>query len=157
MLEADRYKYKNLYILGMIFLLLSIGLLAFSLYLAPYFIWGWNYDLPEFIPNWQEWLKQNYQFSQASASFILFFIIFLCGILSGFLSNWFSNRIENNIFEINSETLQTAPISRGSDTMGFTIKILLLILAVFVGTMIFEWLIEDRRLQAVIIPNSLRS
>lgn len=98
-MEPDRYKNNHtVFIIGMISLLLSLSLLAFSFYILPFLLFGWQYDVPGFILFWRESLQTDYSLSSTlSCRLILLFYFGLACIFS-LITYFSSNRIDDQIY-----------------------------------------------------------
>ena len=94
-MEQDRFqKNHTVFIIGMISLVISLILLALCLYLLPNLLFGWQYDVPTFVPYINEWLISTYNFTDSSASKILFFILVGLSLVFIAIAYFSSNRIE---------------------------------------------------------------
>ena len=143
-MEPDRYQQNSkLFIIGIICLLLSLSLFAYSLYILPYLLLGWVYDVPEFIMSWQEWLKQEYNFSELSAAWLIFLTFIIPALLCGYISYRTSNEVDNEIYGIVPEKTETEQqeTSNVRETLGFGFKVILLIILVLVVVSLLEWLL----------------
>jgi hypothetical protein len=146
-MENDRFQVNHkLYFVGLISLVLSLSLFAFSFYIMPNLLFGWFYDTPSFIIQLVSWLQYQHDFSSSSASRTIFFVFFILGCFFALLAYIASNRIDNEIFkdvlegETEPETEKTVKSSRG-DGFRLTLKIILMVIGVVIVSMLFEWLI----------------
>lgn len=149
-MEYDRYaKNKILFIIGMVALALCIGLIAFAFYILPATLWGWHYDVPEFVFVWREKLRVGYAVSEEAAVGIFVIMLMIPAVVSGFMSYLISNKIDNEIFNIVKEKRSHTEIIREdiSQTARFTLKVLLLAILVVLAVWFAEWLIARPAIQ----------
>lgn len=144
-MEPDRYQQnKFLFILGMACLVLSIGLFLFSMYLLPYLIWNWYYDLPEFISTLNHWLVEQKGLQDSTASWAVFLIFFIPALLLGIIADIASNRIDNKVCGIKPEEIATAPgpEKKWGESTKLGLKIMYLIILVIVAIAVLQWIIS---------------
>ncbi len=144
-MEPDRYqKNHKLYIFGMLCLLVSLSLLFFTVYLFPHLIFGWRYDVPEFITFWREWIMSSYGVSTHYASRLIFLFFFVGVLLFGLGAYFGSTRIDNEIYGINQEHApERIKKTRDlSESFQFFLKALGIIVLFYFSTIVFEWLIS---------------
>lgn len=155
MLEQDRYKQSpKLYIFGMIILMFFWIFTLLGLYIVPYLIWEFHYDVPETIIIWQLFLQDEYELSSGAANWITFLTFAVpalaCMIVSKMISNHIDKRIinESELAERTSvsisegphkEPLSSRPIGQ---EMSFATKIFLLMLVALVILFGIQWLIS---------------
>lgn len=147
-MEPDRYRANHkLYVLGIISLLLSLSLLAFSLYITPRLLLGWKYDSPEFLMHMIDWLQRNYQFTEVAAAKIILLMFFILALLFGIMAYIISNRVDNQIYGIEepkeSVIEQVASRRNISESMGFGLKVFLIIIVVILLAILFEWTLRS--------------
>ena len=145
-MEHDRYQEnKALFIIGLISLIATVVLFAFSIYILPAMMWGWHYNIPEQLFIWREQLKTYYQISELYAGVILFLSFFVPALLMGFISYWTSNKIDNQIYRSELYQPERMPgYSAGSEeSLGLGLKIFILALLVIAGVLFMEWLITS--------------
>lgn len=143
-MENDRYQQNSkLFVIGLICLLISLSLFAFGLYILPYLLWNWSYNVPEFVFVWREWLKETYNFSDSGASWSMILIFIIPAIITGFISHLASNRIDNQIYGVEQEKSTSMPEIKKDirESLGFGFKIFLLIILVLVAVALVQWLV----------------
>jgi len=143
-MEEDRYqKHHVLYIIGLLSLVASLSLFAFTLYILPYLVFGWRYDAPGFIHLWKELLIVKYHFSSSAASQIIGVPFFLLALVFAFIANFSSNRMDNEIYstELAVENKEQNTRKSPNESIALVLNILLIIVLVFVGAELFQWLI----------------
>lgn len=145
-MEPDRFRQNEyLYILGILFLVISLCLFAFTLYLTPYLLFKWVYDVPEFIVNWVHWLQRHKGYSDTGSRLVVFVLFLITSILTATVTYFSSHTIENKIHveETTEEEIEETPRERRDrrDTYRLLIQIMLIVLFVFVGVALFELLI----------------
>lgn len=143
-MEADRYKHNHkLFILCMICLLMSLALFSLSLFVLPYLIWGWHYNVPEFVFTLNEWLIEYYSFTPAGAKAMVFFLLFIPAMITGFISYITSNLIENKVLDI--QHVKTPDENKAprelKESLGLAVKIIMMIALVIIVMFIIQWLI----------------
>lgn len=95
-MEYDRYAHHHiLYILGILCLILTLVLSTLTLYVAPYLLFGWQYNVPGFIIFWVTSLRFDYYYSETAANWIVFSAILVPAILTGLVAFFASNRIDD--------------------------------------------------------------
>lgn len=143
-MEQDRYQQNSLvFIIGMISLLLCLCFLAFSFYILPYLLFSWVYSVPGLILFMREWFRELFNFTENGASWLVFLSFFLPALIFGYISQLSSNYIDDRIYRIKESTpLHTEEIKKDvQETLGFGLKLFLLILLVFVVVLAIEWLV----------------
>lgn len=142
-MEEDRYRTNNkLYIIGILSLLLSLSLLAFSLYILPHLLFGWRYDTPEFLMTLRTWLETSYNFTEVGAARFALTLFFLFTILFGIIAYITSNRVDDEIYEEELEEGQpTQPITQRKDvseSISFSLKVFFIVMVVILVAILFE-------------------
>ncbi|MBA4697189.1 MAG: hypothetical protein H2069_07370 [Legionella sp.] len=130
-MESDRYqKNSKLFIIGIISLLFSLSLLAFSLYILPYLLWDLFYRVPAFVLNWREGIKNFYEISELGAAWIVFLIFIIPAVFFGYISYLTSNYIDDRIFNPAPLTTEKPEVEKKElrETFGWVFKILGMIL-----------------------------
>lgn len=145
-METDRYQQNHsLFILGLVSLLLSLSLLAFSCYNMPYLLFNWRYDVPEFIIMLHAWLVSTYSMTDHHASWVIVASLFSSSILFGIIAYIASNRIDNAIYDIKQEEHTTSihltkDFKASAELFG---KILLLVLLVVLVAIGLDWYLDS--------------
>lgn len=144
-MEADRYQQNHmLYIFGMICLSTSLAFLLFSFFTFPHLLFGWHYDVPEFITFWRVWLISNFAIGLKHASWIIAFILFIAGLLFGVGAYTASTRIDNAIYGINNKSSRVKHLLITSGfraSMVVFLQIIAIVAALYVGLLIVEALV----------------
>lgn len=97
-MEYDRMGGNNkLFIFGVICLVTSLGLLFFSLYLLPYFIWELSYNVPDFILGFLATLQDDYHYSSAGSKTVVWLGFFVPCVITGIISYFVSHYLDNKI------------------------------------------------------------
>ncbi|KTD21722.1 hypothetical protein [Legionella londiniensis] len=141
-MEKNRYQQNHtLYIVCMINLVISIALFSFTLYLLPFLLFGWIYDVPEFVLTWREWMELRYEMTNLAASGFIFTVFFIFGLITAFIAYITSNKIENEIFGIKTENRdREIRIKREArETASVLSKIVMIIILVFIAVVLLEW------------------
>lgn len=141
-MQEDRYQTNHfLYIVGMVSLFLSLGLLAFCFFLMPHLLFGWAYDVPQAVIGLQVWLQTNYGYDDITAEKWVLFIAFVPALFSVFVAVFSSNRIDSELLD-QKETTQPRVRRNFKDSTLLFLKIIFLIATVFAIAALIEWLIS---------------
>lgn len=139
-MESNRFGGNNkLFIFGMLCLAISLGLFIFSLYLLPYFIFEWSYNVPDFILNLLAMYQDDYQYSSAGSKTVVWLLFFvpcvITGLISYFISRYFDNKMygipaseepEKSSIDLKKEIKESASI--GGKILGLMVAIVVVIL-----------------------------
>lgn len=140
-MEQDRYRQNHaLYILGIFFLILSMILLVFSVFILPALLYGWQYDIPSFLAQWKYFLQLNYDFGNTSASCLICLAFLLPGLLSVAIAYVASNTIDNQIFGIIPEKNQGKFGIKNTATL--ILQITLTLILSYSGIVFLQWMIS---------------
>lgn len=155
MLEQDRYQqYPKLYTLGMVMLMLFWTFALLGLYIVPYLLWNFKYDVPEFIISWRLLMEYDYGFSLFMAKWLTFLIFaipaLVCMIVSWIISSYIDKKIvlkkvldERTSVPISEapqkETISERPVAR---EISFATKVFLLMVVALIILFSIEWLIS---------------
>ncbi len=145
-MEIDRYQQNSkLFITCMLSMIVSLTLLAFSLYLFLPLIIGWQLHLPEFIYMSREWLKSSYSITEFKAGIFLFLFIFIPALFFGFIAYLTSNMIENQIYGIEppEQTEHHALTEDLKETASVSLKLISTIILVLSAVFFLEWLLTS--------------
>lgn len=88
---------NKIFIIGMICLVLSLGLLLSALYILPFLLWDLAYDVPDFISDSISYFQENYNYSSAGSKLIVWLIFVIPGAITGYLSYYFSHLLDEKI------------------------------------------------------------
>lgn len=148
-MEADRFGHNHrYYIVGIICLILSISLFAFSLFVFPYLIFGWHYSVPAILPIFSGIMQAEYKLAPLASGWLIFLGIFLPAIFLAVIADVLSNKIDSEIHnpdlnedELEEETLKPAKRLKvgEKESKGLVLKILMIIVLVFVASQFFQW------------------
>lgn len=144
-MESDRYQlHPRTYVLGMVCLLLSMSLLLFSLYLVPYVIWQFNYDLPGWIFSWFETLKEMFLTTDTITRLLVWLSFVIPGLICGFFAWLASNQIDDELHVEPTDSQQPPPVSHlkeeVSASVSFGGRVLLLVILVILSVWFVDWL-----------------
>ncbi len=142
-MEKDKPRQSNaVFITGLTFLTISLSLFAFSIYILPYLVFKWNYDVPEFISNWQYWLQEKYNYREGAAAALIFLFFFVLSCISAGVSYLFSNYVEGVEQEKPVSSTDPAEIKREvKDTASLLFKIIGIAILILIGLYLIQWLI----------------
>ncbi|KTD17203.1 hypothetical protein [Legionella jordanis] len=145
-MEYDRFQQNHtLFIIGIIALLISLSLFAFSFYLMPFLLFNWIYDVPQFVLVWREWLRDDFHFTVMGASWIILLLLIIPALVCGYISYFASNYIDNRIYHLvpeKKEPQQREKIKRDmQETLVFLLKILGLVVLVLIAISVLQWIL----------------
>lgn len=134
---------NKLFIFGIICLVISLGLLFFSLYILPYLIWEFNYDVPDFIITLISNYQDNY-YSLTASKTIVWLYFFIPAVFFGFVSYFVSNYIDKHTPELQNpeeeEQKQESNLNRESlkESASLGGKLIAIIILIFVVVLIMQ-------------------
>lgn len=85
---------KNIFIVGIVCLVLSLGFLLFALYIVPYLVFNTGYNVPEFVMNFTTLLQEKYRYSSAGSKFVVWMVFVIPGLITGFISHYISHYLD---------------------------------------------------------------
>jgi len=144
-MEQDRFqKHELVYITGFIFLILSLCLFALTAYIFPYLIFKWRYDVPEFIHYLNQWLQIKHHFSSVGAPWLVVISFLFLAVICALIAQRASNRMDNQIYGVEEQKKsQPARVREDTkETISLLLKIIIIVIAVFVGALLFQWIIS---------------
>ena len=138
-MEPDRYNQNHtVYIVGILCLVASLAMIAFSLYLLPYLLFGWHYSVPEFVIAWLDQIQTSYNLSVNASEWLIFAVFFIPGLVFALIADVVSNRIDNQIYGIQApETTRPKPVNTESRSLLF--RIVFIVIVVFIAAQILQW------------------
>ncbi|WP_133129240.1 hypothetical protein [Legionella yabuuchiae] len=145
-MDRERYnENKALFTMGIIFLLLAMILIGFSIYVLPHLIFGWVYDVPGSLFIWREHLERSYNIGEYFAAVIVFLAFFIPGLLAALLACLVSNRIDRQYYseardqsELDKRMVLRRDLRR---TRSILAKIVIILILVIIAVEIIEWLL----------------
>ena len=141
-MEPDRYQQNKLYyIIGMIFLVLSLYFLCLGTYILPHILLGMNYSIPDAVYERINYVETVYNVSNKHASWIILSAVYFMGIMCAFVTYFTSNEIDNKIYGIKSEPVEVKEETKESGTL--VLKIVFIIGLVFIVAKLFQWAISS--------------
>lgn len=141
MSEGPFQQHNNLFITCMISMVMALSLLAFSLYIFPYLIWHWVYDIPGFISDWREWLKDYHNYTESGAAWSVFLMFFIPGLIASLTTYIITNILEKMDSNEKVETLEPQRLisDNAEESLSITMKVLILIALVIAAVFFAEW------------------
>lgn len=98
-MEYEKFKqYEVLFYFGIFFLVLSLGLVIFGLYILPFLLWDTNYGVPYFVSDFISYYHDNYDYSYAMAKTVVDMWFLIPGIIAGIISYFISHYIDNQVY-----------------------------------------------------------
>ena len=143
-MEPDRYKQNHMaYVIGLICLLSSIGLFAFSLFLMPYLFFDWHYNVSGFVIEFTTMLQEHYGLSKSGVAWAVCFALDFPAVILFLVADILSNRIDKQIYGLANSRPSTHNNVDNASTQEETsvwliVKIILLILVVFIVARFFN-------------------
>lgn len=145
-MEPDRYQQNHFaYISGLICLLTSIGLFAFSLFLLPYLFFNWQYNVPAFVIDFSTALQDHYSLSSSGVAWAICFLLNFPAVILFIIADVLSNRIDKKIYGIQPARNASQPKeTKMVESSKLVIKIVLLILIIFIVAQFFHVVISNQ-------------
>lgn len=141
-MEYERFGGNSkLFLFGIICMVISLGLLFFSLYILPYFLWELSYNVPDFILDLLAKYQDEYRYTSAGSKTVVWLIFFVPCVITGVISYFVSRHLESKMYGIEEppqEESEKAPgemqkqikesASLGGKILGLMIVIVVVIL-----------------------------
>lgn len=141
-MEPDRYQQNKVYyIIGMIFLVLSLFYFGVGLYVLPHVLFGIYYSIPPAVYERINYVQMTYDLTAKQASWLIVSLIFFVGFLCALVTYFTSNQIDNEIFGVKPEPVKEKKENKESDSL--MLKIILIVVFVFIVTKLFQWAISS--------------
>lgn len=143
-MEQDCYQQSHhLYIIGMLFFILSLALFAFTAFILPYLLLKWRYDVPEFIIYTQQWLQTQHNMTDREASLLILIFFLALSIAVTLIAFAASKKLDSQIYaeKIPDENKPARVSDDTRETVSVLSKIVLIVILVFIGAILFEWMI----------------
>ncbi len=145
-MEYDRYgHHKKLYILGIICLLLALIFLFFSIYIIPFLLWNFSYDVPGLIHQSIAYLQDQYGFTLIKSKSTVWLSLLALSATTGYISYRISNYIDNELLEqLELQEENSLPQKRNQllDSVVLMIRILVLMFLIVLMVLVLEQLIR---------------
>ncbi len=149
-MEQKRFGgHDKLFIFGMICLTISLGLFFFSLYILPYFLFEWSYNIPDFILELLAKYQDDYQYTSAGSKTIIWLMFFIPCVITGIISYFISRYFDQQMYgpEINPEEepeKQPGELQKQiKESASFGGKILALMIVIVVLIFLLQYLIQS--------------
>lgn len=149
-MEYDRLGGNNkLFFFGIICLVISIGLFFFSLYLIPYFLWEWGYDIPDFILNMLATYQDDYHYTSAGSKTVVWLIFFIPALITGLISYFVSRHLDNQMYGTGAPPAEEQEKASGEvqkqikESAGLGGKILGLMILVVVLLFLLQYFVQS--------------
>lgn len=150
-MEYNRFKqHPKLHLTGLIFLVLSMSLFAFSIFILPFLLFDWVYDVPEFILHAREWLHREFGHEYGLASFFIFLFFFLLAVITGSIARKASvgidqksdeMKFEEDSVKTKKELKKESFNKEAKESASILSKIIILIVIMIVALSVFELLL----------------
>lgn len=143
-MEQDGDQKNNVFfIIGMISLVICLSLLALTLYLLPNLVFGWHYDVPEFVSTWKGWLQSDYDYSDSAAAYLLLLTLFIPALICALITHLSTRVMDNQIYKADEEENPDAVNEVVEEAKGLGYKLLRILgicLLILIGLVIFRFL-----------------
>ena len=156
MLEQDRYQHSpKLYIIGMVMLMLFWLFLLIGLYIVPYLIWGFHYEIPEFIIALIVFIQEEFDLSLYLAKWLTFLTFMVpagvCMVISCVISYYIDHTlvVEKEMASRTSMAIGEAPSKKPVTArpvgreLSFATTLFILMMVGLVILFLIEWLISS--------------
>src|SRR3990167_4105001 len=146
-MEADRFGHNSMhYLLGMLCLIASLSLFAFSFFVFPYLVFGWHYSVPDVVSIFSGTLQTAYDLTSTAAGWLIFLGIFLPAVILAVIADILSNKIDSEIHSVTSSNMETELDKKPKrmkvgekESKGLFWKIILIVVLVFFASQFFQW------------------
>lgn len=146
-MEVERFeKNRNLFIIGIVCLVLGLIFFILSFYTLPNLIFNWRYQIPTFIALLSGFLQANYNLQPKAAGWLIFLGIFAVSIILFIIAEVMSNKIDDKLYkdyysEKSINKIQKNRINEEQDSRALVFKIIFIIILVFIASQLFQWAI----------------
>ncbi|MBN9231620.1 MAG: hypothetical protein BGO90_08545 [Legionella sp. 40-6] len=136
---------NKLFLFGMACMVLSLGLFLFSLYLIPFFLWEWAYNIPGFILDMVEKFQEDYGYSPAMSKFLVWLIFLIPSLITGFISYLISHWLDREVYGIENPPIYEEPRAPGEirreikESASFGGKILGLMIIIVIALFLLQY------------------
>jgi hypothetical protein len=97
MLVSHRPENNNtMFILGIICLVFSLGFLLFALYIVPFLLLDYAYDVPYVLSSIIASLHESYGYSIFSSKLIIWLLFVVPGLITGYISYRISHLLDED-------------------------------------------------------------
>ncbi|OGV46453.1 MAG: hypothetical protein A3F46_07730 [Legionellales bacterium RIFCSPHIGHO2_12_FULL_42_9] len=141
--KDDKY-----FIVGLLSLALSLFLMPLSLFLLPQACFGWNYHIPDFVINWNNWLQDAFALSEQDAEWWVVGGLFVLSLVFAGIAYYTSTRPQYQIKpKLTSEHLpmdnhHLKPVRQDRrETVFLVIKIVVIMMLVYLIAQLMQWAI----------------
>lgn len=150
LMEPDRYQQNKLYyVIGMIFLVVSLYFFCVGTYLLPYIVFGVSYSIPDVVYDRINYVEMAYNFSTKHASWIVLAIIYFVSFLCASVTYFTSNEIDNEIYGVHTKSLaetedkESKNNAETKESRALAFKIVVIIGLVFGMAKLLQWAISN--------------
>lgn len=145
-MEKDRYGYNHkLYIAGIISLIIALALLFFSLYMLPFLVLGFKYDVPDFVGELIRYFIEEHHYSPLASKALTWIIFFIPSIIAWYVSSYISNYIDIHVLgldkEVNTEEQRQLNEQSREDlkeSFSLALKIIMLMLVIIIAIFLLQ-------------------
>lgn len=147
-MEPDRYQQNKLYyVIGMIFLVVSLYFFCVGTYLLPYIVFGVSYSIPDVLYDRINYVEMAYNFSTKHASWIVLAIIYFVSFLCAGVTYFTSHEIDNEIYGVHAVNKVSEKESKNHDetkeSSALALKIVVIMGLVFGMAKLLQWAISN--------------
>lgn len=94
MLLSQEREDPKVYFTGVVSLFLSVALILFAIYILPFLIWGFYYDVPDFISHYLAFAEESLELSPSTSKFVVWISFIIPGFIAGYISYYISNLLD---------------------------------------------------------------
>lgn len=85
---------STIFLIGLLCLVLSLGLILFALYILPFLLWNLAYDIPSIITEFIAVLEDNYNYDFSTCKIIVWLSFIIPGLIAGYIAYYISNLLD---------------------------------------------------------------
>jgi hypothetical protein len=149
-MEYERFGGNSkLFIFGIICLVISLGLLFFSLYILPYFLFEWSYNIPDFILNLLAKYQDDYHYTLAGSKFVVWMMFFVPCVITGLISYFITRHLESKMYGPDITPVEEQPQNEGEiqkqikESASLGGKIIGLMIAIVVVILLLQYFVQS--------------
>lgn len=147
-MEYDRFEHHPVvYVLGILFLILGLFMLGFSVYLLPHMFFSWIYAIPLEWFQWSQNLQMNYALAPETAERCLFLVLVMLGLIAIFIAEWIANFLDAHELKIRrmlqvEEKKEPEFINEKKEGWRLFLLVALILMITILGVKLLEWSIQ---------------
>ncbi len=127
--------------IGVVFIIIAVFVILFSLYLLPHLILKLRYDVPDWVTHSVLILTENWGLSNIQSALIIFSAIFFPGMIALLIASACSNKLSGSLNHQREEP-ESANSFRFKRDMYLTTSIIFKVILVIIAVITFVEIIE---------------